>query len=100
VCSDGSTVSPRDSQKFGDVPNFPSIGGAFDIAWNSPNCGGFWLITNKGNGFVTVMTAIDTAGAGFSIAETAFRRLNGGQLGDTLEVVAQQFDSGVFHGGK
>ncbi len=32
---------------FGDVQSFPFIGCAFDVVWNSPNCGLCWKLTNR-----------------------------------------------------
>jgi hypothetical protein len=99
ACSDGENGLASRFPKFGDLPNFPNIGGAFDVSFNSPNCGGCWMITNKANGAIILLTAVDTAAAGFNIAETAFRKLNGGQLGDTLEVEAQKVDPDHCRGG-
>jgi hypothetical protein len=95
ACSDGEHGLAARFPKFGDIPGFAFIGGAYDIAWNSPNCGGCWLITNKVNGSessVFVVT-IDTAEAGFNIAEAAFKPLNFGQLGGgPLDVVATKLN--------
>ena len=83
ACSDGA------NGLFNNIPNYPYIGGAFDVAWNSPNCGGCWSITNPANGASIYMTAVDTAGAGFNMATTAFEALNGGIIGQgVLDVVA------------
>jgi hypothetical protein len=99
ACSDGENGLGHIFQNFGALPNFPNIGGAFDVSFNSPNCGGCWLITNKANGATISLTAIDAASDGFNIAESAFRRLNGGELGDTLEVVATKVTPGSCLGG-
>jgi len=81
---------------FGDIPNFPFIGGAFDVAWNSPNCGGCWNITNPTTGVSIQITAIDTATGGFNIAQEAFEQLNGGQIGQgVVDVVANKIAASV-----
>jgi hypothetical protein len=95
ACSDGDHGLAARFPLFHDLPNFPFIGGAFDIAWNSPNCGSCWQITNQATGASIYLTAIDTAGAGFNIAEKAFKRLNGGQLGGALEVVGQKVNPAI-----
>jgi hypothetical protein len=75
---------------FGNLPTFPFVGGAFDVVWNSPNCGGCWNITNPATGVSIPYTAIDTAGVGFNAAQAVVIRLNNnGQLGSgVLDVVA------------
>ena len=78
---------------FSDIPGFPYIGGAFDVVWNSTNCGSCWRITNTANNFVIYITAIDTAGAGFNIAKEAFSTLSNGDFGNTLIVQAQKVSS-------
>jgi hypothetical protein len=92
ACSNGDNGLSSTFRTFGDLPNFPYIGGAFDIAWNSPYCGGCWEITNPANGASIFITAVDTAGAGFNIAEAAYRALNGGVLDGALDVEAVNVD--------
>jgi hypothetical protein len=91
ACSDGEHGLAARFPTFGDLPAFAFIGGAYDIEWNSPNCGACWMITNKKNGSESsvFILAIDTAKDGFNIAEAAFKPLNFGQLGGgPLDVVA------------
>jgi len=91
ACSNGPNGLAARFPTFGDIPNFPFIGGAFDIAWNSPNCGGCWNITNPTTGVSIQITAIDTAASGFNIAQEAFEQLNGGQIGQgVVDVVANK----------
>ena len=74
---------------FHDVPSFPRIGGAYDIATNPTDCGACWNITNRGNGKHIYLTAVDSAKIGFfNISEEAFKSLNKGKLGDPLPVSA------------
>jgi len=82
ACSDGHNGLAARFAKFRDIPTFPYIGGAFDIVWNSPNCGSCWKITNTANNVSITITAIDTAGFGFNIAEDAFEDLNDGEVGN------------------
>jgi len=96
ACSDGPNGLVSRFPTFGDIPNFPFIGGAFDVVWNSPNCGGCWNITNPTTGVSIQITAIDTAGAGFNIAQEAFEKLNGGQIGQgVVDVVASKVAASV-----
>jgi Cerato-platanin len=95
ACSDGVNGLASRYPTFGDLPSFPYIGGAFDIVWNSPNCGGCWKITNKASQSSIYITAIDTAGAGFNVAGAAYKELNSGRLGGALEVTAQKVPQSV-----
>ena len=68
---------------FHNVPDFPRIGGAYDIRNDPTNCGACWNITNKENNKSIFLTAIDSAQIGFfNISEEAFKLLNKGKLGD------------------
>ena len=93
ACSDGKNGLSSRFRTFGDIPGFPYIGGAYDIVWNSTNCGSCWRLTNTANNFVIYITAIDTAGAGFNIAKQAFSTLSNGDFGSTLIVKAQKVSS-------
>jgi len=96
ACSNGPNGLASRFPTFGDIPNIPFIGGAFDVVWNSPNCGGCWNITNPTTGVSIQITAIDTAGAGFNIAQEAFEKLNGGQIGQgVVDVVASKVAASV-----
>jgi hypothetical protein len=96
ACSNGQNGLVSRYPTFGKHPSFPYIGGAFDIAWNSPNCGGCWKTTNKKNRKSIYIIATDTAGHSFNLAEAAFRKLNNGQLGNTLEVTAQKVPPSIY----
>ncbi|KZT24025.1 Cerato-platanin [Neolentinus lepideus HHB14362 ss-1] len=77
-CSNGANgLITKGYTTFGSLPTFPYIGGAEAIAgWNSASCGTCWNIT-YGTTTITVL-AIDHAGSGFNIAETAMNTLTGG----------------------
>jgi len=62
---------------FQDLPIFPYIRGAFNIIWNSTNCGECWILTNPANDPSIVITAIDHTEAGFNVAEVVFKGLGG-----------------------
>ena len=87
ACSNGANGLAAKYPTFNKVPNYPYIGGAYDVAWNSPNCGGCWSITNPKTGASIYMTAVDSAGHGFNLGTAAFTALNGGQK-TTIDVVA------------
>jgi Cerato-platanin len=96
ACSNGANGLAARFPTFGDVPSFPFIGGAFDVVWNSPNCGSCWSLTNPSTGVTINMTAIDAAGAGFNIAKEAFETLTGGQSGQgVVDVVANKVSPSV-----
>ena len=96
ACSNGEYGLVSRFPTFRDLPSFPFIGGAFDVTWNSPNCGGCWKITNRANNESIHITAIDTAEDGFRIAEVAFKKLSGGHVGSgVLDVVAQKIPASV-----
>ncbi|KAG5928375.1 hypothetical protein E4U42_000768 [Claviceps africana] len=78
ACSDGQNGLLRRFPAQGNVPGFPNIGGAQDIAgWNSPNCGTCWLLQYGGNSVKIV--ALDHAGSGFNIGQRAMDALTGGR---------------------
>jgi hypothetical protein len=95
ACSNGQNGLASKYPTFDKLPTFPFIGGAYDIVWNSPNCGGCWKITNRANNRSIHIIAIDTAGAGFNIAEEGFRALTGGSLGNPLLVLGQKISASV-----
>ncbi|KAH9011386.1 hypothetical protein EDB85DRAFT_2228845 [Lactarius pseudohatsudake] len=68
--------------------------GDVDVAWNSPNCGSCWALTNPATGMIINITAIDTAGAGFNIAKAAFDKLAGGEndgdIGEYRATISQR----------
>ncbi|KAH9998221.1 Cerato-platanin-domain-containing protein [Russula vinacea] len=91
ACSNGPNGLAARFPTFGDVPSFPFIGGAFDVVWNSPNCGSCWNLTNTATGVSISLSAVDSAGAGFNIAQEAFEKLNNGQIGQgVLDVIANK----------
>ena len=91
ACSNGPNGLAARFPTFGDVPSFPFLGGAFDVVWNSPNCGSCWNLTNTATGVSISLTAVDSAGAGFNIAQEAFEKLNNGQIGQgVLDVIANK----------
>ena len=91
ACSNGANGLAAKYPTFSTIPSYPYIGGAWDVAWNSPNCGGCWSITNPANGKWIYMTAVDTAGHGFNLGTEAFKALNGG-VKNTIDVVATKVD--------
>ena len=92
ACSNGANGLAAKYPTFSKVPGYPYIGGAWDVAWNSPNCGGCWKITNPKNGAWVYMTAVDTAGHGFNLGTAAFNALTGGSK-TTIDVTATKVSS-------
>ena len=88
-CSTGPHGFAHRYPHFKDFPNFPYIGGAFNIKRGSPNCGECWRLTHLRTKKSILFTAIDTATTGFNISEKSFNVLNGGLLGSkTLKATA------------
>ncbi|GAB0135730.1 hypothetical protein EsDP_00004057 [Epichloe bromicola] len=94
-CSDGQYgLMPKYSTQ-GSLPNFPNIGGAAAIAgWNSPNCGTCWALEYQGNR-VKVL-AVDHAGSGFNIGQTAMNALTNGRAAELgrVEATVTQLSAG------
>ena len=81
-CSNGQYGLDPPYSTFGDLPDFPYIGGAAAVAgWGSPNCGTCWQLqytTPQGTQYTINVLAIDHTDAGFNIGLTAFNALVGG----------------------
>ncbi|KAF8894770.1 Asp f 13-like protein [Infundibulicybe gibba] len=99
-CSDGSNGLLSRFPTFGNVPQFPHIGGAEAVeGFNSANCGTCWQLTFTTGGVTRSVNilAIDHAASGFNIAEAAMDDLTGGQavqLG-RIDATATQVPSSV-----
>ena len=81
ACSNGNNgLVTRGYTDFGSLPTFPNIGGAFAVgAWNSPECGSCWELTNPVTGVTIYVTAIDTVFSGFDLSDQAVSTLTNGQ---------------------
>ncbi|KXN92013.1 Heat-stable 19 kDa antigen [Leucoagaricus sp. SymC.cos] len=84
ACSDGENgMITAGFNKFGDLPNFPNIGGAPAVTgWNSTNCGTCWKVTftnSKGVSKSINVLAIDVGSKGFNIAQAAMNTLTNNQ---------------------
>jgi hypothetical protein len=89
-CSNGPHGLAPLYPHFRNFPGFPSIGGAFNIKWGSPNCSECWNLTHLGTHKSISFTAIDTATTGFNLSRESFIVLNGGKLGSgTLQAEAK-----------
>jgi len=94
VCSNGDNGLDTKFPTFSDVPSFPFIGGAYDVVWDSPNCGSCWSITNPATGLSIQMTAIDISGFGFTLSEQAFAYLTYNNLDmGVIDVVANKLST-------
>ena len=69
---------------FGNIPTFLFIGGAPDVAFNSPKCGGCWKLISKMTGASLIMSTIDNGGSGFNLAREAFVTSNSNQIGQVM----------------
>jgi hypothetical protein len=80
ACSNGPHGLAGTYPYFKDFPDFPYLGGAFDVKWGSPNCGQCWKLTDTQTSRWIYFTAIDATGSGFNIGKQAFIELNGGTV--------------------
>ncbi|KAL0947649.1 hypothetical protein HGRIS_013736 [Hohenbuehelia grisea] len=83
ACSNGPNgLKTRGFNKFGDLPNFPFIGGAAEVAgWNSPRCGSCYALTfTDGQGVKKSINilAVDHAANGLNIGLQAMNTLTNG----------------------
>ncbi|KAI0329941.1 Cerato-platanin-domain-containing protein [Cubamyces sp. BRFM 1775] len=90
ACSNGDNGLNPPYAQFGDLPNFPYIGGSsFVEAWNSPNCGSCWKLTYKGTSIY--VTLVDSYYQGFNIAKEAMDVLTDNNSDDgPVQIVATQ----------
>ena len=90
ACSGGDNGLNPPYAQFGDLPNFPYIGGAqFVESYGSPNCGSCWALAYKGK--VIYVTLIDTYYTGFNIAKEAMDELTDSNSDDgPVNVTAHQ----------
>ncbi|KAI0738002.1 Cerato-platanin-domain-containing protein [Daedaleopsis nitida] len=79
ACGGGDTGLVSDGfDTFGELPHFPSIGGAFVVTGQgSSGCGTCWELSRNGKSIRVL--AIDTAGSGFNIARGAMDMLTNNQ---------------------
>ena len=83
ACSELVTRYPT----FGKVPLFPTIGGAPNTTYNSPNCGAIWRIINPANGVTIYFTGIDDS-SGFDLSLESFVKIGGSTATGSVEVEA------------
>ncbi|KAK2464999.1 hypothetical protein APHAL10511_003075 [Amanita phalloides] len=83
ACSNGvNGLVTRGYSTFNSLPNFPHIGAAYAVSWNSTACGSCWSLTyNNGKTSKSInITAVDRAGANsFNIALSAMNELTNNQ---------------------
>jgi Cerato-platanin len=77
---------------FGDLPNFPNLGGKSTIKrFDSPECGSCWGLTyTKGDNTTKTIyvTAVDGALDGWIISRSALQHLGGEQAVDKGDIEA------------
>jgi hypothetical protein len=84
ACSELVTRYPT----FGKVPLFPTIGGAPNTTYNSPNCGAIWRIINPNNNATIYFTGIDSS-SGFDLSLESFVKIGGSTVTGSVEVEAE-----------
>ena len=81
ACSDGDYgLLTRGYSTYGSLPNFPHIGAMAGVYHASPQCGTCWQLSwtdEFGTTRSIAVTAIDQAGDGFNIAQSALDELTG-----------------------
>jgi Cerato-platanin len=101
ACSNGPNgLLTRGFPTFGSLPDFPFIGGAPAVTWNSPNCGSCWQLTYvnpQGASNSINILAIDAANPNFNIALEAMNVLTDGQANffGSVPITAVQVASSV-----
>ncbi|KZT67688.1 Sm1 protein [Daedalea quercina L-15889] len=101
ACSDGAYGLDPPYSTFGDLPDFPYIGGAAAVSgWGSSECGTCWQLqytSATGTEYTIDVLAIDHTDAGFNIGLTAFNALVGGDgtFYGRVNAVATQVDQSV-----
>jgi Cerato-platanin len=101
ACSNGPNgLLTRGFPTFGSLPNFPFIGGAPAVTFDSPACGSCWNLTYvnpQGNSTSINITAIDAANPNFNIALEAMNVLTDGQASflGSVPITAVQVASSV-----
>ena len=88
ACSNGPHGLAEKYPHFKNFPDFPHLGGAFNVKWGSPNCGKCWKLSDKKSKRFIYFTAIDATGSGFNIGKRAFIQLGGSIEAGTLEAEA------------
>jgi len=100
-CSNGPEGLDPPYSTFGDLPDFPYIGGAAAISgWGSSECGSCWQLqytTPTGTEYTVNVLAIDHTDDGFNIGLTAFNALVGGDgtFVGRVDASATQVDKSV-----
>ena len=94
ACSNATNSLVVQYPTFGDIPNFPFIGGILGIVFNSPNFGGCYKLTNKVLNVSIYIIAVDSTRSGVALSREAFTELSGGQIVAVyLTVVVEAVDS-------
>ena len=88
ACSNGPHGLASKYPHFKNFPDFPYLGGAFDVKWGSPNCGKCWKLTDKKSKRFIYFAAIDHTASGFNIGKKAFIALGGSVAAGSLEAEA------------
>jgi Cerato-platanin len=83
ACSELVTRYPT----FGDVPLFPTIGGAINTTYNSPNCGAVWRIINPASGVTIYFLGIDDSSS-LDLSLESFVKIGGSTATGSVEVEA------------
>jgi len=86
ACAGGPHGFLKHYKKFGEIPHFPFIGGTFTVKTDSPNCGECWKLTNAETNVSIFIIFVDTSHQinAYNISETAYKKLNGGKLGNSF----------------
>ncbi|KAN0126470.1 Cerato-platanin domain containing protein [Russula decolorans] len=88
ACSNGPHGLAPKYPYFRNFPDFPYLGGSYDISHGSSNCGKCWKLSYKGRSIY--FTSIDGYGGGYSIGRKAYIALYGGTGGPgSLDANAQ-----------
>ena len=78
ACSGGENGIENRWPTFGQVPQFPQIGGGFPVAgFNDTDCGSCWQVSYAGTGRSVPITLINAAPSGFTLCTDTLLALTG-----------------------
>ena len=93
VCNNGPHGLAKKYPHYKNFPDYPYIGGAWNVKWGSEYCGTCWNLTNLKNHKTISLTVINSAKPNYyNISKEAYTKLSGGSTGGGLQAEAKQVD--------
>ncbi|KAF8259843.1 immunomodulatory protein, partial [Lactarius quietus] len=91
TCSNGPNgLITKGFTDFASLPSFPYLGASYVVgAWNSPECGSCWQLTNLAGDVTIYVTVIDYVEIGFDVSVAAMNALTNGEASLVSCIYAQ-----------